>query len=113
MVDMTGEQIMNVLNHAATAKPGQGEFLHASGLTWMNKKGVPEGVMIGEAPIELDRMYKVVTIDFLTAGGDEYTMFKDVPQYDTGLTRASALREYIMKTGKVAPKVDGRLTIIE
>jgi len=40
-------------------------------------------------------------------------MFEDLPQYDTGFTDASALREYIMKKGTVAPKVEGRLTIIE
>lgn len=113
LLDMTGAQIMDVLNYAATIKPGNGGFLHTSGLTWTNNKGIPEDVMIGNAPIELDRMYKVGTHNFLAAGGDGYTMFKDLPQYDTGFVDASVLREYIMKAGKVAPKVEGRLTIIE
>jgi len=113
LLDMTGAQIMEILNHAATVKPGASGILHASGLTWTNKKGIPENVMVGDAPIELERMYKVVTNSYLAAGGEGYTMFKDAPQYDTGFTDASALREYIMKAGKVAPKVEGRLTIIE
>jgi 5'-nucleotidase/UDP-sugar diphosphatase len=113
LLDMTGTQIMDILGHAATIKLGETSFLHVSGMTWTNKKGIPENVMVGDTPIKLDRMYKVVTGDFLAAGGDEYTMFKDAPQYDTGFTDASALREYIMKAGKVAPKVEGRLTIIE
>jgi len=103
---------MEILSYAATIKPGASAFLHASGLTWTNKKGIPEHVMVGDAPIELDHMYKVVTNNFLAAGGDDYP-FKDIPQYDTGFTDASALREYIMKAGKVVPKVEGRLTIIE
>ncbi len=113
LMDMTGEQIMDVLSRAATVKPEAGAFLHASGLTWTNNKGFPEQVIVGEEPIELGRMYKVVTNRFLAGGGDAYTMFKDIPQYDTGFVNASALREYIMKAGKVAPKVEGRITIIE
>ncbi len=113
LLDITGAQVMDVLSYAATVKPGAGTFLHASGLTWTNNKGIPENVMVGDTPIELDRMYKVVTSDFLAGGGDGYVMFKDASQYDTGFTDASALREYIMKAGKVAPKVEGRLTIIE
>jgi len=113
MLDMTGAQIMDVLSYAAMRKPSLTGFLHVSGLTWVNNKGVPENVMIGGTPIELDRVYKVVTGSYLAAGGDGYTMLKDIPQYDTGFTDASALREYIMKADKIAPKVEGRLTIIE
>lgn len=113
LLDMTGEQVMDVLSYAATIEPGASMFLHVSGLSWINNKGIPEQVRIGDAPIELERMYKVVTNSYLAAGGDGYTMFKDIPQYDTGFVQASALREYIMKLGKVAPKVEGRLTIIE
>jgi 5'-nucleotidase/UDP-sugar diphosphatase len=113
LLDMTGAQIMEVLDYAVTLETGAGGFLHASGLTWTNKKGIPENVMIGDAPIEFERMYKVVTNNFLAGGGDGYTIFKDLPQYDTGFTDASALREYIMKLGTVAPEVEGQLTIIE
>ncbi len=113
LLDMTGEQVMEVLRSAATINPGNAAFLHVSGLRWTNKKGIPENVMVGDAPLDVDRMYKAVTNSFLAIGGFDYTMFKDAPQYDTGFLDASALREYIMKAGKVAPKVEGRLTIIE
>ena len=113
LLDMTGTQIMDVLNYAATTSPGDGGFLHGSGLTWTNRKGLPEDVRVGDAPIEMERMYTVVTDNYLVGGGDGYTMFKDLPYYDTGFTLASSLREYIMKAGKGAPKVEGRLTIIE
>ena len=114
MMDMTGEQIMNVLNYAATTVPGRSGFLHASGLTWTANKGIPEDVRVADAPIELERMYKVVITNYMAAGGRSYAAFEDIPHYDTGFTDASALREYIMKKGKVvAPKVEGRLRIIE
>ena len=113
LLDMTGAQIMEVLSYAATVKKGNGGFLHSSGLRWTNNKGIPENVIIGEAPIDFERVYKVATNGFLATGGDGYTMFKDLPQYDTGFTQASTLREYIIKQGKVASKAEGRLTIIE
>lgn len=115
IIDMTGAQVMEVLNYAATIDPegGIGAFLHASGLTWTNNKGVPENVMVGDAPIDLEKTYKVVTNNFMGAGGDGYEMLKDLPKYDTGFVDADALREYIEKAGKVEPKVEGRLTIVK
>lgn len=113
LLDMTGEQIMDVLSDAATVTPGRSGMIHTSGLTWTVKKGIPEQVMVGNAPIELERVYKVVTTSYIAAGRPHYVAFENIPHYDTGFTDASMLREYIMKLGKVAPKVEGRLTIIE
>ncbi len=113
LLDMTGAQVMNVLRYAATVTPGRSGVLHVSGLTWTINKGVPEQVMVGDSPIELERVYKVVTNNYVAAGKPNYPAFENVPQYDTGFTDASVMREYIMKKGKVAPKVVGRLTIIE
>ena len=112
LMDLTGEQVMEVLNYAATFKPGQGDFLHVSGLTWTKNKGIAENVMVGDLPIELDRLYKVVTTSFLAGGGDGH-IFNELPQLNTGFLDADATREYIQNTGNVAPKVEGRLTIIE
>ena len=113
LLDMTGDQVMEVFRFAAMAKSGTIQFLQVSGLTWTKNKGIPENVRVGDAPIESDRMYKVVTPSDLAAGRKGYTMLKEIPQFDTGFTVPSALREYIKKAGKVAPKVDGRLTIIK
>ena len=41
MMDMTGTQIMDVLNDAATSLPGKGGVLHASGLRWTAQKRRP------------------------------------------------------------------------
>ena len=113
LLDMTGTQILEVLSYTATMKPGHGGFLQVSGLTWTNNRGIPEDVLVGGVPIELERVYKVVTSSFLTDGGDGYAMLEEIPCFDTGFPTTSVLREYIMKLGKVAPKVEGRITIIE
>jgi 5'-nucleotidase/UDP-sugar diphosphatase len=113
IMHMTGKQIIDVLNYAATIKPGNGAFLQVSGLKWTNNKGKADNVMIGNAPIELDKTYKTVTNNFMAAGGDGYSMFKETQQVDTGFVDADSLREYIAKSGEVNPKVEGRLTVIQ
>ncbi len=113
VLDLTGAQVMETLNYAATVSAGQGAFVHVSGLKWTNNKGVAENVMVGDAPIDLAKTYTAVTNNFMAAGGDGYTVFKDLPQYDTGFVDADALKEYIEQMGKVEPKVEGRLTVIQ
>lgn len=110
---LTGKQLMDVLNYAATIKPGHGAFLQVSGLKWTNNKGRPEKVMIGNVPLEVNKSYKVVTNSFMAAGGDGYSMFKKTHQVDTGFVDADSLREYIAKAGEVNPKIEGRLTWID
>ncbi len=113
LVDMTGQQIMETLAYAATVEPGNGAFLQVSGLKWTNNKGVAENVTVGGQPLDLQKTYKVVTNNFMAAGGDGYKMLKDLPQVNTGFVDADAMKEYIRKAGKVDPKVEGRLTIIK
>lgn len=114
-LEMTGAQIMDVLNYAATLDPGAGAFLHVSGLSWtLNRQTKQaENVMVGDAPIDLDKTYSVVTNNFMAAGGDGYEMLADLPKYETGFVDADALKEYIEQMGEVSPEVEGRLTIIE
>ena len=113
LVDITGEQIMETLNYAATIKAGNGAFLQVSGLKWTNNKGQAENVMVGDAPLDPAKTYKMVTNSFMAVGGDGYKMLKDLPKIDTGFVDADALKEYVAELGKVEPKVEGRLTIIE
>lgn len=113
LVDVTGAQLMDVLNYAATIEAGNGAFLHVSGVKWTNNKGKAENVTVGDAPLDLQKTYKVVTNNFVAAGGDGYKMLKELPQIDTGFVDADVFREYVQKLGKVEPKVEGRLTIIK
>jgi 2',3'-cyclic-nucleotide 2'-phosphodiesterase (5'-nucleotidase family) len=103
---------MDVLNYAATVRPGHGGFLQVSGIRWTNKRGRAEDVTVGNTPLDLAGTYRVVTNKFMASEGDGYGMLKRVPQLDTGFLDADSLREYIARAGKVKPRVEGRLTII-
>ncbi len=114
VIDMTGQQIVDMLNFAATVYGGGG-FPQVSGIKWtLNKTaGAAENVMIGDAAIDLNKTYKVATNNFMAAGGDGYAVLKDLPKYDTGFVDADVIREYITNAGTIEPKVEGRLTIVE
>ena len=113
-IDMTGAQIMEVLN-AAAGKVGSGGFLHVAGLKVTYSKGAGKAlnVMTGNVPLDLQKTYRVVTNTFLASGGDGYDMLKPLAKYDTGFVDADAMVEYIQKIGKVAPQVEGRITLVE
>ena len=110
IVKMTGAQIMDALDFAAT-KVGSGAFLHVSGLKWNIAGGKAKNVMAGDQPIDLGKTYKVVTNNFMATGGDGYAMLKPLPQEDTGFVDADAFKDYVTKFDKVEPKLEGRLTI--
>lgn len=112
LVDMTGAQIMDALNYAAT-KVGEGAFLHVSGLKWTISGGKAENVMIANKPVDLGKTYKVVTNNFMAAGGDGYAMLKPLPQEDTGFVDADAFKDYVTKFDKIEPKLEERLTITQ
>jgi 5'-nucleotidase/UDP-sugar diphosphatase len=113
LMNMTGKQIMDVLDYAAKVGAGHGAFLHGSGIKWTNNRGKAEYVIVNGAPLDLEKMYRVVTNSFMASGGDGYAMFKQIPQLDTGFVDADCLREYIARAGKVEPKIEDRLTVIK
>lgn len=113
-MQLTGAQVAEVLDLAAT-QVGSGGFLQISGLTviYNQKAGKAEKIMVDDKPIELEKTYKVVTNNFVAAGGDGYKMLKPLAQYDTGYVDAEATMEYIQKQDQVAPKVENRITIVQ
>lgn len=114
-IEMSGAQVMEVLDFAATIRPGSGAFLHVGGMSWtLNRgSGKAENVKVGGKAINLKKSYTIVTNNFMATGGDGYKMLKGLPNYDTGYVDADALKDYIAKLGKVSPKVEGRLTIVD
>lgn len=95
VLKMTGEQLMKVLQYAATIKEGQGGFLQTGGLIWKSVAGeVVEAKVKGE-PIDPNRVYTVVTNNYLAGGGDGYTMLTGLTGYDTGFRLDSVLVEFI------------------
>ncbi len=100
VIKMTGAQLLEVLQYAATIKEGQGAFLQTGGLTWKSEQDKVVEAKINGEPLDPNRVYTVVTNNYMAQGGDGYTMLKELPGYDTGFTMDSVLAQYIQQVLK-------------
>ena len=120
VVEATGETIWKTLEHGVSWYPGAaGGFLQVAGLEYTFDGAKEVGSRVTEVlfdgkPIELDKVYKVVSNDFLTGGGDNFTMLKEdtTEVFRTKLFLRDAFVEYLMKVKTVSPELEGRITVI-
>lgn len=126
-VDLSGTQLLQALENAVSyinvVSPANsaGRFAQVSGLRFMWSLDLPVGKRIlsaqvqaggSFAPLDPANMYRVVTNDFLLAGGDGYTMLTHgTNKYDTGLNVTDALIEYFKRNSPVSAAVDGRIAL--
>ncbi|MDR3563604.1 MAG: 5'-nucleotidase C-terminal domain-containing protein [Negativicutes bacterium] len=112
-VDMTGEQIMQVLEHGLfSTKIGMVQY---SGLKVTFDSSLPPerrilAVTLADGtPLAADRTYKVVTNDFMAGGGDQFTMFgQGKNMVDTYIPLRDTLADFIRQHPVLSPRVDDR-----
>ena len=102
LMDLTGAQIQALLDQSATLYKG---ILQTSGANWYwyNDCGcnLPTawgayGITIDGQPLERDKVYRVVTNDFLAGGGDGWTTFaQGTNRWNTYYDMQQAFVEYI------------------
>jgi len=114
ILNMTGEQLLKVLDYAAKIPDGKGAKLQVAGLSWIEKEdGVVTDVKVNGEPIDPKKVYKVATNDYMANGGDGYTMLKEISdKYDTGYVLADVVKEYIQYLGTIE-SYDGEVRWIE
>ncbi|ABR30000.1 metallophosphatase [Thermosipho melanesiensis] len=102
VMKMTGEQVMKVLEYAATIPEGKGAWLHVGGLVWKSEGGKVTEVMVNGKPLEMDKVYTIVTNNYMAGGGDGYSVLSEnkASGYDTGFVLADVVVEYIQKALK-------------
>lgn len=112
-VDLTGQQVMAVLEHGIYNK--QIGMLQFSGLIVEYDESLPDGKKLAKVTLNdgsnlsLTKTYKVVTNDFLAQGGDGFTMFSQGKhQSDTQIPLRDCLIEAITKTKIINATVDSR-----
>jgi 5'-nucleotidase/UDP-sugar diphosphatase len=110
-LELTGSEILEILDHHAKLEPGSGGFLQVSGITMKITNQSISGSSIGGESIDPAHTYTVATNDFLAAGGDGYSTFKNGRSYlDTGLIFSDIMVDYIKTHSVIDAKVDGRIT---
>ncbi|WP_300036205.1 bifunctional metallophosphatase/5'-nucleotidase [uncultured Roseobacter sp.] len=115
--EVTGATIVAALeNGVSQIEEGAGRFPQVSGMSFAFDAAQPAGsrvsdVMIGGAPVDPDKLYGVVSNNYVRNGGDGYKMFQDAQNaYDFGPDLADVTAEFIAANAPYTPYKDGRIT---
>ena len=86
---------MEYLKVALSKKQGSGGYTHLKNITLTRTGDTISDVKIKNEPIDLQKSYRITTLDFLAAGGDGYPITNTLPTYvDTGYRDADAVKQY-------------------
>ncbi len=117
---VTGDTMIEALeNGVSQIEDGAGRFPQVAGISFTVDPTQEPGsrisdVMVGGAPIEMDKVYGVVSNNYVRNGGDGYAMFKTAMNaYDFGPDLADVTAEYLAEEGPYMPYTDGRITMKE
>ena len=117
-----GSTIVKALeNGVSQVADGAGRFAQVAGLKYTFDPAAEVGkrvsdVMVmdngGWAPIDPEKVYGVVTHNYVRQGGDGFRMFgtEGMNAYDYGPDLADVVAEYMAKVGPYTPALDGRIT---
>jgi 5'-nucleotidase len=118
VLTMTGEQIRQLLEQQFdSSTPGESRILQVSaGFTYRYALNAPAGQHVDPASIKIggrivrptDRV-RVAANNFLVAGGDNFTIFEDINNYNGGDIDVDALVEYFRTHSPVSPGPQNRI----
>lgn len=113
-----GSAILEALELGVSSYPEPlGGFPHLGGMTVKFDPSRPKGERIVAAhvrglPLESDREYVLATNDFMAAGGDQYTMWKDAPLLNDYSSLEESVIAYLQRHGTVSPTVENRIEVV-
>jgi 2',3'-cyclic-nucleotide 2'-phosphodiesterase (5'-nucleotidase family) len=112
-MDLSGAALLGLLEKSISRDKG---ILQVSGLkvsydvVGAGGKRVKE-VRVNGAPLEASRMYRVVTNDFLAAGGDRVSGFRSGRNVTYGAAVRDAFIAYLKRHSPLTPRTEGRIVI--
>ncbi|MCO6554325.1 MAG: bifunctional UDP-sugar hydrolase/5'-nucleotidase [Gilliamella sp.] len=93
--ELTGSELIDYLKVALSKKQGSGGYAHLKNINLTRNGNNIEDVKINDQPINLQKNYRIATLDFLAAGGDGYPITNTSPTYvDTGYRDADVVKQY-------------------
>lgn len=111
-MDMTGSQVIKVCE---TSVLGYHAIFQVGGLqmTYDTKKPIwkrVSSVIVNGQPIDTAKIYKVVTNNFLGAGGGNYKIFQEgTNRVDTYIQLRQAMVDYVRKKSPINAGLEGRI----
>ncbi len=118
LTELPGSQILAALeNGVSQHEKGAGRFLQVSGVSYAFDPTAPAGsrvseVMVGGAPLDAGKVYRLATNDFILGGGDGFAALgggKVIIDGGNGNLMANDVIDYVAQSGKVTVGVEGRI----
>lgn len=118
VTELPGSQVLAAFeNGVSQVEKGAGRFLQLSGASIVYDPTAPAGsriteAMIGGAPLDPNKVYKVATNDYILGGGDGFAALgggKVLINAGNGNLMANDVMDYVAKMGGVTSKVEGRV----
>lgn len=111
-LDLSGAQILRILEHSVSERAGN---MQVAGMAFRFNTAKPLGQRVLEAtvagePLDPERLYRVVTIDYLAGGGDEQETFLEGVNPSYGDAEVWVLAEYMRANSPVDAEVEGRIS---
>ncbi|WP_025640675.1 5'-nucleotidase C-terminal domain-containing protein [Schnuerera ultunensis] len=119
MMEIKGIDILNALEHGVTEYPeSAGKFPQVAGMTFkIDPTGEPgnrvKDLVIKGEPVDLNKVYKLATNDFMAVGGDGYEALANGNIVAEFAAFDEMLAQYIQELGEVDISVEGRITEVE
>jgi len=123
VLELTEEQLWEVLEHSVSAVPGNGRFMQVAGVSFSFDPERPEGSRIFNVivdalvglPIDAPRTVTVATNNFVASGGDGFTTFVDLEVLSEAANLDEVLIAFMaahMSTNvEISAVVEGRIVI--
>ncbi len=110
---MTGDAIKRVLEQQATTN----RILQPAGITYSYSQSAPAGskvsnVVIGGQPLNLTASYRITVNNFLSGGGDGFTVFTEGTNKVNQGVDIDALAAYLTAHSPLAPPATNRITLV-
>ncbi|MGD1153167.1 MAG: bifunctional UDP-sugar hydrolase/5'-nucleotidase [Syntrophales bacterium] len=108
---LTGKHILEILEQNAKLEHG---ILQVSGMEIRYDISEPAGsrvreVYIGRRSLDPEKTYALTTIDFLAAGGDAFSPFKEGKNIMYGTALRDVFVSYLEKHSPISPQIEGRI----
>ncbi|MFW6248767.1 MAG: 5'-nucleotidase C-terminal domain-containing protein, partial [Bacteroidota bacterium] len=97
VMELNGKEIMDLIDFMVTIPAGAGAYPHLAGMTFTYENGQVKDVKVNDKNIEMDKVYRLATNNYLAMGGDGYEILAKNGDkgYDSGFVAADVLRGYI------------------
>ncbi len=108
VIALKGEQILEIANYIISEKKPH----PLAGITFtIGQDNFAKAILVQGKPLENDKVYYVVTSDYLSNGGDNMIFFKKgVAQFDLDYKLRNIIIDYFKENKTIVAKSDSRIT---